>query len=57
MEKFSVYSGTKAYISHLTRRIRVELGRGNVRVSAIEPGMVDTELPGHVTDPDASALG
>jgi hypothetical protein len=56
LEKFSIYSGTKAYISHLTRLIRVELGRKNVRVSAIEPGMVDTELPDHVTDPDASAL-
>ncbi|SEG84283.1 NADP-dependent 3-hydroxy acid dehydrogenase YdfG [Actinacidiphila yanglinensis] len=56
LEKFSIYSGTKAYISHLTRLIRVELGRKNVRVSAIEPGMVDTELPDHVTDPDASGL-
>ena len=27
-----------------------------MRVSAIEPGMVDTELPDHVTDPDASDL-
>ncbi|TKA06397.1 SDR family oxidoreductase [Actinacidiphila oryziradicis] len=56
LEKYSIYSGTKAYISHLTRLIRVELGRKNVRVSAIEPGMVDTELPDHVTDPDASAM-
>ncbi|MCG5213577.1 SDR family oxidoreductase [Streptosporangium sp. KLBMP 9127] len=56
LEKFSVYSGTKAYISHLTRLLRVELGPNNVRVATIEPGMVDTELPSHVTDPDASAL-
>ncbi|GGP85458.1 SDR family oxidoreductase [Saccharothrix coeruleofusca] len=56
LEKFSVYSGTKAYISHLTRLLRVELGRKMVRVSSIEPGMVDTELPDHVTDPDASEL-
>ena len=27
LAKFSVYSGTKAYISHLTRLLRVELGR------------------------------
>jgi NADP-dependent 3-hydroxy acid dehydrogenase YdfG len=27
-----------------------------VRVATIEPGMVDTELPDHVTDPDASKL-
>lgn len=56
LEKFSVYSGTKAYISHLTRLLRVELGRKMVRVATIEPGMVDTELPEHVTDPDASKL-
>jgi NADP-dependent 3-hydroxy acid dehydrogenase YdfG len=56
LEKFSVYSGTKAYISHLTRLLRVELGPKNIRVATIEPGMVDTELPDHVTDPDASQL-
>ncbi|UQS25357.1 SDR family oxidoreductase [Amycolatopsis thermalba] len=56
LEKFSVYSGTKAYLSHFSRLARVELGRKMVRVSAIEPGMVDTELPDHVTDPDASTL-
>ncbi|WP_329049102.1 SDR family oxidoreductase [Amycolatopsis sp. NBC_01488] len=56
LEKFSVYSGTKAYISHFSRLARVELGRKMVRVSAVEPGMVDTELPDHVTDPDASKL-
>ncbi|MFJ4681882.1 SDR family oxidoreductase [Streptomyces sp. NPDC088789] len=56
LEKFSVYSGTKAYISHLTRLLRVELGPKMVRVATVEPGMVDTELPDHVTDPDASKL-
>jgi NADP-dependent 3-hydroxy acid dehydrogenase YdfG len=56
LEKFAVYSGTKAYISQLTRLLRVELGRKMVRVATIEPGMVDTELPLHVTDPDASTL-
>lgn len=56
LEKFQVYSGTKAYISHITRLLRTELGRKSIRVSTIEPGMVDTELPDHVTDPDASRL-
>lgn len=56
LAKFSVYSGTKASIGHLTRLPRVELGAENVRVATIEPGMVDTELPDHVTDPDASDL-
>ncbi|RVX40855.1 NADP-dependent 3-hydroxy acid dehydrogenase YdfG [Nonomuraea polychroma] len=50
---FAVYSGTKAYVTHLSRHLRAELGGKNVRVSAIEPGIVGTELQGHVTDPGA----
>jgi NADP-dependent 3-hydroxy acid dehydrogenase YdfG len=46
---FAVYSATKAYISHLTRHLRVELGPKNIRVSMIEPGIVATELQGHVS--------
>ncbi|WP_328756395.1 SDR family oxidoreductase [Streptomyces sp. NBC_00271] len=56
LAKFSIYSGAKASISHLTRLLRVELGPKMVCVATIEPGMVDTELPDHVTDPDASKL-
>ena len=56
LPKFSVYSATKAYISHLTRLLRTELGAKGVRVATVEPGMVDTELPDHVTDPDATRL-
>ncbi|MGY2079985.1 SDR family oxidoreductase [Modestobacter sp. SYSU DS0657] len=56
LEKFQVYSGTKAYVTQLSRLLRTELGRKGVRVATIEPGMVDTELPDHVTDPDASKL-
>ncbi|HEY1148581.1 MAG TPA: SDR family oxidoreductase [Pseudoduganella sp.] len=46
---FSVYSATKAFVSHLTRHMRAELGAKNVRVSVIEPGITSTELQGHVT--------
>ena len=56
LEKFSIYSSTKAYLTHFARLARLELGRKMVRVNAIEPGMVDTELPDHVTDPDASTM-
>ncbi len=56
LEKFQVYSATKAYVTQLSRLLRTELGRKRVRVCTIEPGMVDTELPDHVTDPDASKL-
>ncbi len=47
---FAVYSATKAYVTHLSRHLRAELGAKNVRVSAIEPGIVATELQSHVTD-------
>ncbi|MFE1956819.1 SDR family oxidoreductase [Streptomyces sp. NPDC059479] len=50
---FAVYSGTKAYVSHFSRHLRVELGPKNVRVAAIEPGIVGTELQSHVTDQGA----
>ncbi|WP_261563028.1 SDR family oxidoreductase, partial [Frankia tisae] len=50
---FAVYSATKAYVSHLSRHLRVELGPRNVRVAAIEPGIVGTELQDHVTDDGA----
>lgn len=45
---FAVYSATKAYVSHLTRHLRLELGQKNIRVSMIEPGIVATELQSHV---------
>ncbi|MGW2375142.1 MULTISPECIES: SDR family oxidoreductase [Kitasatospora] len=50
---FAVYSGTKAYVSHLSRHLRTELGPKKVRVSAVEPGIVATELQSHVTDQEA----
>ncbi|MFE7571576.1 SDR family oxidoreductase [Streptomyces sp. NPDC057539] len=50
---FAVYSGTKAYVTHLSRHLRVELGPKNIRVAAIEPGIVGTELQDHVTDDGA----
>ncbi|GAB1823497.1 SDR family oxidoreductase [Herbidospora sp. RD11066] len=55
MPTFAVYSGTKAYVTHLSRHLRAELGAKDVRVSAIEPGIVGTELMDHVTDEDVQA--
>jgi NADP-dependent 3-hydroxy acid dehydrogenase YdfG len=46
---FAVYSATKAFVSHLTRHLRLELGPKNIRVSVIEPGITETELQGHFT--------
>ncbi len=50
---FAVYSASKAYVSHLSRHLRAELGPKNVRVSIIEPGCTSTELQGHFTFPGA----
>ncbi|WP_437733969.1 SDR family oxidoreductase [Sorangium sp. So ce1335] len=52
---FAVYCATKAAVTHLSRNLRAELGPKNVRVSVVEPGFVDTELQGHMTDEAAKA--
>lgn len=53
--RFGVYCGTKAFVTHLSKNLRAELGPKNVRVSVVEPGLVATELQGHVQDPGANA--
>jgi NADP-dependent 3-hydroxy acid dehydrogenase YdfG len=37
---FAVYPASKAFITHLSAHLRVELGAKDVRVSTIEPGIV-----------------
>lgn len=39
------YFGTKAFVTHLSIHLRAELGSKGVRVTAVEPGIVGTELP------------
>ena len=39
----SVYSATKAAVDAVTRSLAQELGPRNIRVNAINPGMVETE--------------
>ncbi len=39
----SVYNGTKAAVDAITKSIAKELGSRNIRVNAINPGMVETE--------------
>src|SRR5882724_4733958 len=39
----SVYSATKAAVDAITRSLAKELGPRNIRVNAINPGMVETE--------------
>jgi NADP-dependent 3-hydroxy acid dehydrogenase YdfG len=45
---FAVYCATKAYVTHLSLQLRTELGPKGVRVCALEPGVVGTELADHI---------
>ncbi|MBG0826933.1 SDR family oxidoreductase [Planomonospora sp. ID67723] len=53
---FAVYCATKAALSHFSRNLRTELGPRKVRVTSIEPGLVATELQGHLDHPDVNAV-
>ncbi|MDO0933735.1 SDR family oxidoreductase [Streptomyces sp. DG2A-72] len=48
---YSVYSATKAALTHLSQCLRTEVGPRDVRVTNVEPGFTDSELRDHVTDP------
>ena len=39
----SVYTGTKGAVDAITRTLAKELGSRNIRVNAINPGMIETE--------------
>ncbi len=47
-----VYSATKHGVTAWSEGLRQELIPAGVRVICIEPGVVDTELPGHITHPE-----
>jgi NADP-dependent 3-hydroxy acid dehydrogenase YdfG len=47
----AVYNMTKFGVNGFSEALRQELVRANVKVSVVEPGMVDTELGGHNTNP------
>jgi NADP-dependent 3-hydroxy acid dehydrogenase YdfG len=48
-----VYAGTKFAVNAISEGLRQELLEDNIRVTIVEPGAVDTELPHHITDEDA----
>jgi NAD(P)-dependent dehydrogenase (short-subunit alcohol dehydrogenase family) len=41
----SLYCGTKAAVSNMVRAMALELATCNIRVNAVEPGIVDTPMP------------
>jgi NADP-dependent 3-hydroxy acid dehydrogenase YdfG len=48
-----VYAGTKFAVGAISEGLRQELLEDNIRVTVVEPGAVETELPDHITDEDA----
>ncbi|MDQ3941547.1 MAG: SDR family NAD(P)-dependent oxidoreductase [Actinomycetota bacterium] len=48
-----VYSGTKFAVNAISEALRQELLEDNIRVTMVEPGAVETELPDHITDEEA----
>jgi NADP-dependent 3-hydroxy acid dehydrogenase YdfG len=51
----AVYSATKTAVRVLTEGLRQEVKPYNIRTTIISPGMVATELPGSITEPDIAA--
>jgi NADP-dependent 3-hydroxy acid dehydrogenase YdfG len=50
-----VYNATKFAVNAFSEALRQEVYKDNIRVTLIEPGLVATELPNHITDPDAKS--
>jgi NADP-dependent 3-hydroxy acid dehydrogenase YdfG len=48
-----VYNASKWAVGAFSESLRQEVYQNNIRVTIIEPGLVATELPQHVTDPKA----
>jgi len=48
-----VYSGTKFAVGAISEALRQELLEDNIRVTVVEPGVVETELQSHMTDEEA----
>jgi NADP-dependent 3-hydroxy acid dehydrogenase YdfG len=47
------YAGTKSAVNAISETLRIELLEDNIRVTVVEPGAVETELPDHITDEEA----
>jgi len=47
----TVYCGTKFAVHAMSEGLRKEVAGSNVRVSIVAPGLVETELLEHTTDP------
>ncbi|MDZ8186980.1 MAG: SDR family NAD(P)-dependent oxidoreductase [Nostoc sp. ChiSLP02] len=48
-----IYNATKWGVNAISESLRQEVLKDNIRVTIIEPGLVETEINNHVTDPVA----
>ncbi|MCG6134620.1 MAG: SDR family NAD(P)-dependent oxidoreductase [Nostoc sp. LLA-1] len=46
-----IYNATKWGVNAISESLRQEVLKDNIRVTIIEPGLVDTEINNHITDP------